>query len=100
MATWASSAWLKCDFGRAIAECTAALDQFRELGDVEGTAWSLLSLGTVARYQGDASRAAALPSDSRSLAESIGFQEGVAWSLEQLGLLAASQDDQPPPPHC
>ena len=47
-------AWLQCDFGRAVAECTAALDQFRELGDVEGTAWSLLSLGTVARYHGDA----------------------------------------------
>ena len=38
-------------------------------------------------------RAAALLSDSRSLADSIGFREGVAWSLEQLGLLAASQDD-------
>ena len=60
---------------------------------MEGTAWSLLSLGTVARYQGDSGRAAALLGESRSLSESIGFREGVAWSLEQLGLLAASRGD-------
>ena len=88
------AAWLQCDFGRAIAECTAALDEFRELADVEGTAWSLLSLGTVARYQGDDGRAAALLGKSRSLSESIGFQEGIAWSLEQLGLLGAGRGDR------
>ena len=37
--------WLQGGFGRATEECTAALEQVRELGDVEGTAWSLLSLG-------------------------------------------------------
>ena len=88
------AAWLQCDFGRATAECTAALDEFRELADVEGTAWSLLSLGTVARYQGDGGRAAALLGESRSLSESIGFREGIAWSLEQLGLLGASRGDR------
>ena len=86
-------AWLQCDFERASTECTAALEEFRELADVEGTAWSLLSLGTVARYQGDSGRATALLGESRSLSESIGFREGIAWSLEQLGLLAASHGD-------
>jgi predicted ATPase/DNA-binding SARP family transcriptional activator len=85
--------WLQGDFDRAAAEATVALRMFREVGDVEGTAWSLISLGTVARYQGAADRAAALLQESRSLAEGIGFREGVAWSLEQLGLLAAERGD-------
>jgi DNA-binding SARP family transcriptional activator len=66
---------------------------FRELGDVEGIAWSLLSLGTVARHLGARERAAAFLQESRSLAERIGFREGIAWSLEQLGLLAADRGD-------
>jgi predicted ATPase/DNA-binding SARP family transcriptional activator len=88
------SAWLECDFDRANAECETALEQSRKLGDVEGTAWSLLSLGAVARYQGAGERAAALLGESRSLSEKIGFREGIAWSLEQLGLLAAERGDQ------
>jgi predicted ATPase/DNA-binding SARP family transcriptional activator len=88
------SAWLVCDFDRANAECGTALEQSRKLGDVEGTAWSLLSLGAVARYQGAGERAAALLGESRSLSEKIGFREGIAWSLEQLGLLAAERGDQ------
>ena len=66
---------------------------FRELGDVEGAAWSLISLGTVARYQGEAERAAALLAESRALSEGIGFREGIAWCCEQLGLLAAVDGD-------
>ena len=86
--------WLQAEFERATQECTIALRMFRELGDVEGIAWSLLSLGTVARYQGAREQAAALLQESRSLAERIGFREGIAWSLEQLGLLAADQGDR------
>ena len=66
---------------------------FRDLGDVEGTAWSLISLGTIARYQGDAERASALLTESPSLSEGIGFGEGIAWACEQLGLLAAVDGD-------
>ncbi len=72
---------------------STALATFRDLGDVEGAAWSLISLGTVARYQGEAERAAALLTESRSLSEGIGFREGIAWSVEQLGLLAAVDGD-------
>ena len=66
---------------------------FRELGDVEGIAWSLISLAAVARYQGHREQAAALLAESRSSSERIGFNEGVAWSLEQLGLLATEDGD-------
>ncbi len=85
--------WLQAEFERATQECTLAVRMFRELGDVEGIAWSLLSLGTVARYQGARDQAAALLQECRSLAERIGFREGIAWSLEQLGLLAADRGD-------
>jgi hypothetical protein len=71
--------WLQRDFARATGEASTALAMFRELGDVEGAAWSLISLGTVARYQGEAERAAALLADSRALSEGIGFREGIAW---------------------
>jgi predicted ATPase/DNA-binding SARP family transcriptional activator len=87
------ASWLQRDFERATAECATALDESRELGDVEGTAWSLISLGAVARYQGAPGRAAALLAESRSLSEKIGFREGIAWSLEQLGLLAIDRGD-------
>ena len=87
------ASWLQLEFERATQECTIALRMFRELDDVEGIAWSLLSLGTVARHQGDREQAATLLQESRSLAEQIGFREGTAWSLEQLGLLAADRGD-------
>jgi two-component SAPR family response regulator len=47
----------------------------------------------VARYQGEVERAAALLTESRTLAEGIGFREGIAWCCEQLGLLAAVDGD-------
>ena len=50
-----------------------------ELGYVEDIAWSLISLGAIARYQGAPGWAAALLAESRSLSERIGFQEGLAW---------------------
>ena len=84
------ASWLQADFERAAEECTVALRMFRELGDVEGIAWSLLSLGTVARHQGAGEQAAALLQESRSLAERIGFREGIAWSLDHQNLLYPS----------
>ena len=87
------ASWLQLEFERATEECTVALHMFRELDDVEGIVWSLLSLGTIARHQGAREQAAALLQESRSLAERIGFREGIAWSLEQLGLLAADRGD-------
>jgi len=83
--------WLQCEFEPSIAECSVALTMFRSLGEVEGTAWSLISLGVVARYQGDLDRAGALLRESLELSRSIGFREGIAWSQEQLGLLALAR---------
>ena len=62
---------------------------FRILGDVEGTAWCLISLGVVARYQDDLARSSALLRESLELSGSIGFREGIAWCEEQLGLRRA-----------
>jgi DNA-binding SARP family transcriptional activator len=87
------AAWLHGDFGQGSAECTVALGLFRKLGDVEGIAWSLLSLGVIARYQREPEKAGALLAESRSLAEGIGFREGIAWALEQLGMLALDRGD-------
>jgi predicted ATPase/two-component SAPR family response regulator len=85
--------WLQRDFDLATTEGSTALGMFRELGDVEGAAWSLISLGTVARYQGEVERASMLLAEGRALAEGIGFREGIAWCCEQLGLLAAVDGD-------
>ena len=74
--------WLRCDFDEAVAEATAAQEIYRALGDVEGVASSLASLGIAARYQGDTERSAALLTESLALAEGIGFREGIAWSAE------------------
>ncbi|HLN68306.1 MAG TPA: BTAD domain-containing putative transcriptional regulator, partial [Streptosporangiaceae bacterium] len=74
-------------------EAGTALVKFRDLGDIEGAAWSLISLGTVARYQGDVERASVLLTESLALSEGIGFREGIAWCDEQLGLLAAVDGD-------
>ena len=87
------ASWLQCDLTRGSAECSTALAMFRELGDVEGIAWSLISLAAIARYQGHREQAAALLAESRESSERIGFNEGVAWSLEQLGLLATGDGD-------
>ena len=87
--------WLQCEFEPSIAECSAALTMFRSLGDVEGTAWSLISLGVVARYQGDLDRSGALLRESLELSSSIGFREGIAWTQEQLGLLALARGATP-----
>jgi predicted ATPase/DNA-binding SARP family transcriptional activator len=84
--------WLQEDLDLAATECTHALTIFRALGDVEGTAWSLISLGVVARYRNDGA-AAALLRESLELSRSIGFREGIAWCQEQLGLVALDRGD-------
>jgi predicted ATPase len=70
----AFASWLQRDFARAAEEASLALAASRELGDIEGAAWALISLGTVARYQGEIERAALLLAESRSLSEGIGFR--------------------------
>ena len=67
------AAWLQGDFELATAECAAALTMSRELGYVEDIAWSLISLGAIARYQRAHDRAAALLAKSRSRSERIGL---------------------------
>ena len=89
----AFASWLQRDFDRATEEATTGLAMFRDLGDIEGAVWSLINLGTVARYRGHAERASVLLTESLALSEGIGFREGIAWSVEQLGLIAAADGD-------
>ena len=89
----AFASWLQRDFDRATEEATTGLAMFRDLGDIEGAVWSLINLGTVARYRGHAERASVLLTESLALSEGIGFREGIAWSVEQLGLIAAVDGD-------
>ena len=85
--------WLQREYEQATTECELALAMSRELGAGEEIAWSQISLGAIARYQGEAARSAALLADSRALAEQLGFREAIAWSLEQQGLLAIDRAD-------
>ena len=78
------ASWLQRDFDRATAESTAGR-AVRGLGDIEGIAWSLISLGTVARYQGAAharprcwGRAAPWPHGSGSARASPGASSSLA----------------------
>jgi predicted ATPase/DNA-binding SARP family transcriptional activator len=85
--------WLQREYEQATSECELALAMSRELAHGEEIAWSQISLGAIARYQGEAARSAALLADSRALAEQLGFREAIAWSLEQQGLLAIDRAD-------
>jgi tetratricopeptide (TPR) repeat protein len=67
--------------------CRQARDSFRVLGDGEGLAWSLISLGTIAQYAGDLTEAEDLLQESLALSQRLGYREGVAWSLNQLGIV-------------
>jgi len=66
---------------------------FSGLDDAEGTAWSLLSLGVVARLDGDMAAAEQLLEKSKAISTEIGFKEGTAWCLNQLGLVALRRGD-------
>jgi len=85
--------WLEREYEQAASECELALVMSRELAAGEEIAWSQISLGAIARYQGDAAQSAALLADSHTLAEQLGFREAIAWSLEQQGLLAIDRAD-------
>lgn len=86
-------AWLQCHWQEAIDQCEAALDEFRALGDGEGIVWSLLSLGTVARYRHEDATAAELLTEAADLSDRLGYREGLAWTAHQLGALALQRGD-------
>lgn len=57
------------------------------IGDGEGLAWSLISLGAIAQYSGELVEAEDLLQESLALSQRLGYREGVAWSLNQLGIV-------------
>jgi predicted ATPase/class 3 adenylate cyclase len=70
-----------------------ALALNQTLGDREGIAWNLISLGTVAAYQGDYQRATQLNEQGLALYQALNHTWGMSRALFLLGELAQLQDD-------
>jgi DNA-binding NarL/FixJ family response regulator len=70
-----------------------ALRLFRELGDAQGTADTLVSLGVVAHFLDDLAAARSLYEEGLATYRVLGNQQGMAMSLNNLGELALEQGD-------
>lgn len=86
-------AFLQCEYDAATIRLQTALKQFKELGDVAGTALVLQRLGGVARERGDYSAAEDLHCESYDLYESVGDRAGMAWAHNHLGFVAWLRGD-------
>jgi predicted ATPase len=58
-----------------------ALAIYRQLGDVQGTAWSLMRLGMTMRARGESVRAVPLLNEALVLQRQLGDKEATAWGL-------------------
>jgi tetratricopeptide (TPR) repeat protein len=70
-----------------------ALPLFQALGDEQEVARTLLTLGDVAREQGDAARTVQYCQESLRRCRELGDSIGAAWSLHSLGLAAWMRGD-------
>lgn len=84
-------AWRVGDYRRAVALSEESRILCRNMNDRWGMAFSLQTLGAVARYQGDYKRAAVLHTESLSIFRDLGEKWGIAFALSFLGLAAYSQ---------
>ncbi len=57
--------------------------------------WSLINLGSVARYRGEFATASELLQAGLDNSETIGFREGMAWTVNQLGAVHRSTGNLP-----
>ncbi|MEP6909195.1 MAG: BTAD domain-containing putative transcriptional regulator [Actinomycetota bacterium] len=81
------------DYERAAELSEQSLALWKELGDVSGTARSLLSLGTVAAEQGDQERAIELSEQAAELYSESGDRRGHALAVSNLGGIALERGD-------
>ncbi len=81
-------AWLEGNGTTAEALCGAALEAFRQGGDIQEMAGTLVNLGATALYSGDLARATDRLEQALAAARRVGFQEGIAWSLHELAIVA------------
>jgi predicted ATPase/DNA-binding SARP family transcriptional activator len=74
---------------------TEALAIFREVGDLEGVAWSLYNLGNIAAVgAADSETARTLYDESLALFRELGNNRGIASTLHQVGSLASKWGDK------
>jgi predicted ATPase/DNA-binding XRE family transcriptional regulator len=86
-------AFLQCEYDAATVRLELALTQYKELGDIAGTAMVLQRLGGVARERGDYEAAEDLHCESYDLYESLGDRGGMAWAHNHLGFVAWLRGD-------
>lgn len=86
-------AFLQCEYEVATTRLESALVQYKELGDVAGTALVMQRLGGVARERGDYVTAENLHCQSYDLFESLGDRSGMSWAHNQLGFVAWLRGD-------
>jgi predicted ATPase/DNA-binding SARP family transcriptional activator len=86
-------AWRQGDFKHAILCHEEAVKAWREVGDKQGLAISINSLGLVAHTQGEYKKALTLFEESLALRREINDQWGIAASLQNLGLVAYARGD-------
>ncbi len=89
----ASLAIYQSDHDRGEALFRESLQQYRECGDVAGTANSLYMLGTIARQSGDFAEARSLMEESLTLARKINDKYFITCILSDLGGMVAQQGE-------
>jgi tetratricopeptide (TPR) repeat protein len=65
-------------------QTVAALAIYRDLGDLQGIAWSVIRLGMAARNEANGSQAATLLQEGIALQRRLGDKDAVAWGLSYL----------------
>ncbi|HEY5189096.1 MAG TPA: hypothetical protein VII87_08695 [Solirubrobacteraceae bacterium] len=80
-------AWLSGDVLEADLVGSAALAEFRRVGNLREVAAVLVSLGAAATYRGETDLAAQRLEEALALARRLGYQEAIAWSLHELAIL-------------
>ncbi|HEX2619497.1 MAG TPA: tetratricopeptide repeat protein [Phototrophicaceae bacterium] len=89
----ARSYWRQGEYARSQPLAQQALELAQHIGNQEGAAYSLNSLGLIARDQGDYAQAQDYFQKSHAISHTIGDQAGIATSLNNLGLIARDQGD-------
>src|SRR6266850_7415 len=81
------------DFKAAEELFSASLGTGRELGDKEGIALSLFSLGNIANVHEDLAKARSLYEESLALRREVDDRQGMSHTLHNLGVVAQAQGD-------
>lgn len=81
------------DYVQARAWFEESLDIHRELGNIHGIGWGLVSLGMLTRYEGDHVAARSLLEESLGLVKQAGDTEAMAAALGNLGVIARDLGD-------